>query len=194
MGGQYDEHGPQGPDLPDTGEVFEGEVVLPEKIRRRRGHQHGRIMDEDLIRDVIQARRVKKWSLKKVAEVYGVSHETVAVWAGERDKKAPDAPDVLKIRREIADSLEVITQEAWRIHDENPHAPKVQLEALGRLESVDRARSILHGVNAPVRHDVTLVAVTEAERELQEMINEAKAKEAVREAAVIEAANNDPDL
>jgi hypothetical protein len=50
------------------------------------------------------------------------------------------------------------------------------------------------GAIAPVRVDVQVTELTAAEQELQEMINEAKAKTAADEAAVIQAASEDPDL
>lgn len=199
----YDHHWPNG-HQPGSDHVYTGEIVLPApKGRERRsgrsqhqraGNTYGRIMDEDLVRDVIDARVVKKWTLQKVADTYGVSMSTVSNWCKEHGHLPPDAPNVLKIRAEIAAALDVIGKETWRIHEEAEGAPKVQLDALARLESIERTRGILHGANAPVRHDVTLTAVTEAERELQEMIREAQAKQALKEAAVIQAASEDPDL
>lgn len=199
--GDQEEYGPHDPrryeDSPR--EVLEGEIILPDRTRghgrsqhNRKGNEYGRIMDEDLIREVVEARRIKKWTLQKCADTFGVSKGTVGNWAGERGNPI-ETPNVLKIRGEIAESLALVSKEAWKIHDETTDR-KVKLDALARIESVDRTRAVLHGANAPVRHDVTLTAVTEAERELQEILREAAAAEAVREAAVIKAASEDADL
>jgi hypothetical protein len=180
----------------DGSKPLEGEIILPPRGRGGRGRGNetrtGRIMDDDLVREVAMERTIKRRTLQSISDEYGLSKETIARWSGEREAMAP-AIDIPRMRARLADELDVIAQEAWTIHRENAH-PKIQLEALKELRALVQAKAVLLGTNAPVRHDVTLTQVTEAERELQEMINEAKAQQAAREAAVIEAASNDPDL
>jgi hypothetical protein len=195
--GEHDQH--------DPGPVLEGEIVfrpLDEEGRRhgggsRRGRpRNARAYDEDFVDEVIRERLVKGRTLRDVADEYDISMETVRRWTGEQAKATEAAaamPDVVAIRNRLALELGTIGREAWKIHAEALDN-KTKLDALGRVESTVRARAILHGANAPVRHDVTVTAVSEAERELQEMINEAKAKQHADEQAVIDAASNDPDL
>lgn len=199
--GDQEEFGPYDPRrYQDGGEALEGEIVLPPREpgrgrsqHQRAGNQYGQIMDEDLVRNVIEARVIKGWTLQQCADTFQVSVETVRRWANQDAKKNTTVANVLLVRAEIAASLALVAKEAWRIHGETGDR-KLQLDALARVESVDRTRALLLGANAPVRHDVTLATVTEAERELQEMINEAKATEAAREAEAIRAASEDPDL
>jgi hypothetical protein len=173
---------------------LEGEIVLPTRRASAGGYRtrQGNLFDDDLVQEVIAERVVKRRTLRSIADEYGVSTETIARWAGERNAMHPTI-DVGRARALLADELDVIAQEAWKIHRETLDR-KLQLDALGRLESLVRSKAQLLGLNAPVRHDVTLSAVTEAERELQEIINEAKAKTAAQEQAVIDAASTDPDL
>ncbi len=178
--------------------VLEGEIVLSDQGgERRRGRGRGyREYDEDLIEEVIRDRLVKGMTLSAIRAKHGVSMETTARWAGERRKEAPKGANVVKIRDRISASLDTVAIEAWQIHEAAKMAKQGQLAlaALKQIETVYRTQAVLHGANAPVRHDLTVAVVTEAERELQEMIREAKVREAAREQAVIDAASADADL
>lgn len=173
---------------------LEGEIVLPPRVRHgnRTGSKYSRVYDEDFMREVIEARIVKRRTLRSITDEFGVSAETISRWVGDRDSM-PVVANPVRARAILADELDVIAKETWLVHAEADTA-KLRLEALKALESMVRAKALLLGANAPVRHDITATVVTEAERELQEMINEAKAKAAAQEQAIIDAASNDPDL
>lgn len=191
------------PDPRDT-EVIVGEIMIAGRLNEE-GRRHGgddkrgrprgaRLFDEDFIKEVVTERVIKGRALTDVAAEYGISHETVRRWSGDAQAaRNVTKPDVIAIRAGLAAELETVGREAWKIH-KGALDNKTRLEALGRVESTIRARAILEGANAPVRHDVSVTAVTEAEKELQEMIMEARAREAVNEQAVIDAASADPDL
>jgi AraC-like DNA-binding protein len=186
----------------DDSTPLEGEIVfVPQRSRQAPGGRgfgnrsnYNVFVDEDIVREVVALRTVHNWTLRKIAEKYGMSPETVRRWCGEstRDRRAKDV-DIVGIRLEAAAHLEEARHQAWRIHDEAA-GHKAQLDALGKVNELTSAHARLMGLNAPVRVDLQVSELTEAERELQEMINEAKASEATREAEVIRAASEDPDL
>lgn len=193
----------QYPDINAIGEAIEGEIVLSGRDGRKGGrqsrmggHPNGAVLDEDLIREILRERLVKQRSLADLADEYGISKATINRWATEARHRGPNAPNVVKIRDELDEQFGTIAREAWKLHRQAVDAGQgdLNLKALARLESITRGRALLHGANAPVRHDLTVAVVTEAERELQEMIREAKAAESVREKAVIDAASADADL
>lgn len=192
------------------GMVLSGEIILPPKHPEnpgnpkgnharggtRKGSRYGSILDDDFIAEVIRERCVKRRKVTDIADEYGVSIETVYKWSGEHRMRAPSAANVVKVREEIADELDAIALETWDLHRRAKlgGSADFELKALKQLEQTARTKALLMGANAPVRHDLTVSVVTEAERELQEMINEAKAREAAREQAVIDAASADPEL
>lgn len=186
------------PDVDAIREAIEGEIVLAPQARggSRRGAPKGRILDADLIKEVVRERLIKQRSQVSIAEEYGISPATVARWADNYRATAPKAANVVKIRDELSEEFDTIAAETWALHKAavEAHHGEIQLKALGRLESIVRAKALLHGANAPVRHDLTVAVVTEAERELQEMIREAKAAESAREAEVIRSASEDAEL
>lgn len=180
-------------------QVFEGEVVTRGRPRGRDGRSQGTwAYHEDFIRKVVTDWAVKRRPMGEIAEEYGISSATVHRWcrdSAEARLARARQPDVVAIREQLADELEVVSQEAWEVHRQALD-PRTRLDALGRVESTVRARALLYGANAPVRvnAEVTLTAVTEAEKELEELIREAKVRQTIFEAAVIAAASDDPDL
>lgn len=68
---------------------------------------------------------------------------------------------------------------------------ELALKALDRILRASQSLRQLWGMDLPVKVDVTMHEVDEADRELQEMILEAKAANAVVEQAIIEAGGGD---
>jgi hypothetical protein len=186
MGGQWE---PEWVD--EHGTIHQGEIVGP--TPRRRGGSP--ITDEDLIRAVIDA-RVQGRGLVDIATEYGVSHETVRRWCGEAEKGRRTQIDVVGLRIEAAQHLEAARRSAWELYRTGRavQAPGVMRDALNQVNALTTTHSKLMGLNMPVRVDVQVTELSQAEQELQEMINEAKAEAAAKEQAVIDAADADPDL
>lgn len=178
--------------MDENGVVHKGEIVGPRR-RRQAGGQP--IIDEDLVRAVIDA-RVKGNSLRDIADAYGISHETVRKWCGEATQKRRAEVDVVGLRVEAAQHLEAARREAWDLHRMGKAAQHggIMRDALNQVNQLTATHAKLMGLNMPVKIDVAVTELSAAEQELQEMINEAKARSALEEQAVIDAANEDPDL
>jgi hypothetical protein len=189
------------------GKALEGEVVYvptrsggdPGSSRWGKQERFGNrsnynvFVDEDLVREVVN-KRIQGWTLRRLAETYGIAPETARRWSGEAVKaRRQEGLDVVALRAEAAAHLEAARMEAWKIYGDAA-LQKTQLDALGKVETLTSAHARLMGLNAPVRVDLQVTELTAAEQELQEMINEAKARTAADEAAVIQAASEDPDL
>lgn len=158
--------------------------------------------DEDTVRAVVHD-RVTGMTLRAVAEKYGISVETVRNWSKETQERAERMTDVVKIRAAEALQLEAVQRVAWGMvrageallaAGDFKGGLAMMKDGLSQVQMATMGHSLLHGTRAPVRVDVTHHAMTQAEQELQEMINEAKAKAANAEADVIRAASEDPDL
>lgn len=189
------------------GKALEGEIVyVPKRTggmpgSSRWGKQetfgdrrsYNAFVDDDTVREILD-KRIRGWTLRRIAEEYGIAPSTVSRWCGEAVQTTKrNAEDILALRVEAAQHLEAARRAAWKIHEEAGHH-KTQLDALGKVESLTAVHARLMGAIAPVKVDVQVTELTAAEQELQEMINEAKAKTAADEAAVIQAASEDPDL
>ncbi len=205
--GHHDEHGNprQGDRSEQPGDRFgPGEKFGP------------RSYDKALIRQVIAyAITHPNEGLRKIGARFGVSQETVRRWTRADVDKRSSAVDTPKLRAEAAIHLEASRAEAWEIYqaikerlqidarsaEEGgtpglPHPTYLQMldKFLARVEQVTGTHAKLMGLNMPVKVDVQLTALTDAEKELQDMINEARERTAAMEAAVIAEASEDPDL
>lgn len=150
-------------------------------------------VDDDAVMEILD-KRIRGWTLRKIADEHGISPSTVSRWCGESVQATKrKAEDLLALRIEAAQHLEAARRAAWKIHEEAA-LHKTQLDALGKVETLTNAHARLMGAIAPVRVDLQVTELSAAEQELQEMINEAKARTAADEAAVIAAASEDPDL
>lgn len=189
------------------GKALEGEVVyVPKRSGGAPGssrwggreqfgdrRSYNTFVDDDTVREILD-KRIQGWTLRKISERYGIAPSTVSRWCGESVQTTKrKADDILALRIEAAQHLEAARRAAWAIYEGAP-LHKTQLDALGKVETLTGAHARLMGLNAPVRVDLQVTELTAAEQELQEMINEAKAKTAADEAAVIQAASEDPDL
>lgn len=158
--------------------------------------------DPDTVAAVVHD-RVTGMTLKAVAAKYGISPETVRRWAQEQRERTEAMTDVVKIRAAEALHLEAVQRTAWALVRAGEAAlmagdlkggVSMIKDGLSAVQTATMGHSLLHGTRAPVRVDVTHHAMTQAEQELQEMINEARAAAANAEADVIRAASEDPDL
>jgi len=178
-------------------QAIEGEIIPPEAKKKHwnsDGNGRNAYVDGDVV-DAVIADRVSGMTLRQVGEKWGISHQTVHNWCGG-DLKNRKSADVAEKRAHAAQQLAVARGEAWKIYRaaKDRGLTKVMDNALIRIESITMAMAKLEGAIAPVRVDLTVTELTAAEQELQEMLNEAAAKAAAEEQAVIDAANADPDL
>lgn len=178
--------------MDEDGVIHTGEIVGPRRQRKAGGQP---IIDEDLVRAVIDA-RVKGGTLKSIGETYGVSHETVRRWCGEAVKGRRQEIDVVGLRVEAAMHLEAARREAWELQQAAKvlQMPKIALDALSQVGQHTMAHARLMGLIMPTRVDVQVTELSQAEIELQELLREAQMKAAAAEADVIRAASEDPDL
>lgn len=176
----------------ENGVIHTGEIIGPRRKRKAGGSP---IIDEDLIRAVIDA-RIKGGTLMDVAADYGVSHETVRRWCGEATRARRAEVDVVGLRVEAAMHLEAARRESWELHrlGKAIKHPGVMKDALALVNQQTMTHARLMGLLMPVRVDVAVTELSQAEVELQEILREAQAKAANVEADVIRAASEDPDL
>lgn len=123
-----------------------------------------------------------------------VTRSTVQGWLDDamRDIRVP--PDeVDKARSRVVARLDAAAQVATEMMHEWAGS-EMGLKAIDRLVRVEDRRAKLLGLDVPVRHDITLHERTQADIELEEMINEARAKTALAEAQVIAEASADEAL
>jgi hypothetical protein len=169
-----------------------------------------RSYDQGLVREVIAYTVAHPHEgIRKIAARFGVSQETVRRWTRADLDKRSSAVDTPQLRAEAAIHLEGVRAEAWAIYQAlkdamhvgeeghglpHPAYLKALQDTLTRVESVTGTHAKLMGLNMPVKVDVQLTELTEAERELQEMVREAQARAAAAEAAVIAEASEDPEL
>lgn len=178
--------------MDENGVIHTGEIIGPRRQRKAGGQP---IIDEDLVRAVIDA-RVQGRTLKDIGEQYGISHETVRRWCGEAVKGRRAEIDVVGLRVEAAMHLEAARREAWELErtgKQMRHAGVVR-DALNQVGQLTMAHARLMGLLVPTRIDVQVTELSQAEVELQEMLREAQAKAASAEADIIRAASEDPDL
>lgn len=178
--------------IDEDGVIHTGEIVGPRRQRKAGGQP---IIDEDLVRAVIDA-RVKGGTLKAIGETYGVSHETVRRWCGEAIKGRRAEVDVVGLRVEAAMHLEAARREAWKLHalGEQVQRADVMKDALTQVGQHTMSHARLMGLLMPTRVDVQVTELSQAELELQEILREAQMRAANAEADVIRAASEDPDL
>lgn len=195
----------------EPGAVLEGEIMpapipVGEFTEPPRAHRTWRAdLSEDDIRNLINERLIG-YSLRQLSGKYHVSPQTIKRWTDGHIKKREYAPpDIVAIRAQMAaemEAAEAVVERIIRLTGlaENSAVPvtdklaKVALDAVAQLNALKVNRARLVGAVAPVRVDAVVTQLTAAEAELQEMINEAKAREHRREADVIAQASADEDL
>jgi hypothetical protein len=177
---------------------LEGEIVFIEHPHRayRRNTAGQTDYDEAFVREVIAwSISHPTWSLRKIGDKFGVHHATIANWCRAANVDRQTA-SVAQLRAEASLQLQAARDQAWKLHELALLTRDVRdaLAALSAINMLTGTDAKLMGLNMPVRVDVQHTAITEAERELQQIIDEAKAKTAAEEATVIAQASEDPDL
>lgn len=94
-------------------------------------------------------------------------------------------PGVEKLRAFRNAELERMKSEAWVTLLEH-RGTEVGLKAIDRLIQISRRQSALNGEDSPVRVDLTSTLKTDADLELEELIREAQARNAVKEQNIID--------
>lgn len=189
---------------PDVGYGHRAEDYDDEgQPRDPRGRTFGpRSYDEGLVEEVIAYRVTHPHEgARTVGARFGISRSTVERWTRDDIDRRSSIVDTARKRAEAAIQLEAAQAEAWKLYDAaTGRSPKdarmlrTALEALRTVDMIAGSHAKLLGLNMPVKVDVQVTELTEAERELQEMINEAAARAATLEADVIAQASEDPDL
>jgi hypothetical protein len=165
-------------DPPLSGEVIEGELV-PYLFTGDRDRRSDRVYyDEETIAEAIR-QVMAGHRVTDVAARVGCNRQTVWRWVnGAKDKLGGVAfVDLPRVRGNLALELETASHEAWKIVRAYP-GTKIALDAIVVINNLARNRAVLLGANAPVVVQVDHNVVTESDRELEELINEAKAKAA----------------
>lgn len=207
---EHDEH--------DQPEALEGEILIYRDYPReeysgqdgRRGPRTRkpgatfgpRSYDESLVEQVIHYKISHPHEpLREIGLRFGISASTVHRWTSERIEERSQQVDVVRKRTEAAIELEAARAEAWKVYDackgraaSDYRAIRTALEALRTVDMLSGSHAKLLGLEMPKKIDVQVTELTEAERELQEMITEAQARTHAREADVIAESSADPDL
>lgn len=168
--------------------------------RPRGNFRKGKAYPEPVVQAVIDERTLNPYAtLQQIADKFDVSTETVRVWCGEAKASRERARvDVQALRNERAEELEVALRQMWALYSACKAASPPNLD--GMVDAMNQIRQFtsiyarLMGLNAPIKIDVEATILTEAERELREMLDEAKAKAWATEQDTIKAASEDPDL
>ncbi len=160
----------------DENTPLEGEVVPRDQwLWEEPEGTHEKRYDEETIAEAIRARAMG-FKPSEIAERLGCHRTTVVRWCadhlGSRNYGDPDIP---KVRAALAVELETASHEAWRIVREAP-GTLAALKALNTVDSIARTRANLLGAVAPTRVHVDVKETTQADLELEEMINEARAR------------------
>lgn len=171
--------------------ILEGEIlpyidgIDPETGKRRRGY--AAYVDEEIVRQVIYE-RAKGRAVKDIAEEFGISKSTVSNWyRGEVRKRTDNPQKAAEYRARLTLELEALAREVWqRQIGAAPEDLRTQAEAWRRLESLVKTRADLNGAmpEKTIRANVHITEQTQADLELQDMINSAKAKNAAVAAEV----------
>lgn len=164
--------------------VISGDIVpadewdeKPNDGYRSRGNRYS----ADTIAEAIRARALG-FSLQQISDRLGPNIETIRIWCQEaaRGRQYPTPQSLNRVRGEMVVELEAMQHEALRVARMYP-GTELALKGLTVANHILRTRANLIGVNAPQRVDVKVEEITEADRELFDMINEAKAKSALAE-------------
>lgn len=165
-----------------------------------KGHFGPRSYDEDLVKQVI-AYRVShpRDTLQDIADTFGLSRETVRRWTKETKDARSARVDVVGLRIEAAQHVETARDEAWRVYQtaatrRDVGAMRTALDALRTIGGLTGTQAQLLGLNMPVKVDVQVTELTQAEVELQELVREAQARTAAQEATVVAEASGDGTL
>jgi hypothetical protein len=177
---------------------LEGEIVYMDHPHRayRRNSRGQTDYDDAFVREVVAWSIANPtWGVRRIGDKFGISKDTVRNWCRAANVDRQKA-DVAQARADASLQLQTARDQAWEVYQAAlvGHKPRYALDALSLIGTLTMHDARLMGLNMPVRVDVQVTEVTEAERELQEIIREAQARTAAQEADVIAAASEDPDL
>lgn len=159
-------------------------VVIPRRKATARGPQQASANVDALADRRIKSleMRLKGMTLRQIAEVVGVSIQIVSKDVKLMLMENLADVDIPRLRAMEEARLDKVLVVAMEIAEKKSADPELRLKAVDRVVRVSTQRATLLGLNSPVRHDVTVTERTQADVELEELINEAK----VRNAGVIE--------
>lgn len=119
---------------------------------------------------------------EQIASQLGFSDRSNARSAVERGLVAIVAEPAEELRTLELARLDELTQRAWGILDDEP--PGVALQAIDRILKIQERRAKLLGLDAPTRVEAQVQETTQQDIELQELIAEARARQATAEAQI----------
>jgi DNA polymerase III psi subunit len=146
--------------------------------------------------------RLKGYQLREIAAIVGVSAQLVQHDIKLLINANMSEQDIVTARALEEERLDKVLRIAVAISEgrANPELrlkanedQELRLKAIDRIQRIVNQRATLLGLNAPVRHDVMVTERTQQDIELEQMINEAKAKNAlVQQQLAAEVGTDDP--
>lgn len=128
--------------------------------------------------------RLQGKSAREIARIMGCDPRTVRRMIDD-EIESRVVPGVEKLRAIRNAELEIMKSEAWGVLV-NATGTELALKAIDRLVQISRRQSALNGEDSPVRVDLVATTKGQAELELEEMIREAQARNAVIERNIVE--------
>lgn len=124
--------------------------------------------------------RVQGLTFKQIAERLGIGGDTAL--KDVRSVIQQEVSAAVDELRQVEDMrLNAVIAQAVKVLQEQQDDPELVLKALDRIMRAGKHRRDLWGLDVPPRLDVTVHQLSDTDRELYELINEAKARNAVTE-------------
>lgn len=116
-------------------------------------------------------------SYREIGAAFGVTHPTARNWVlAAVDATQYEQADV--VRQIEGTTLDRLQRALW------PQAIGGDIKAVTAVIRVMERRARLFGLDAPVKVDASVVEVTQADLEMEELVREAKARVAIEDSAV----------
>ena len=128
--------------------------------------------------------RLQGKSAREIARVMGCDPRTVRRMI-EEEIEIRVSPGVEKLRTIMNAELDAMKGEAWQTLLAN-RGSELGLKAIDRLVQIARRQAALNVVDSPFRVDLVTTEKGQAELELEEMIREAQARNAVTQQNIVE--------
>jgi predicted transcriptional regulator len=125
-------------------------------------------------------------TLAAVGRAMGVTAATVRIWI-DQEVESRINPLVEQLRAIGNARLDHLRVRAMQIVDSADG--ELRLKAIDRVLQIERRWSALNGADSPVRVDAVVTQQTEVDREMQELLREAQARNAMIEGEIV----GDPD-
>lgn len=120
--------------------------------------------------------RLQGMQLRDIAAIVGVSSMVVQGDIKKLIQENLNDADVARARALEEVRLDNVLRTAVGIAENVKGDPELRLKAIDRIVRISAARASLLGLNMPARLDMTVTERSQADIELEELINEAKAK------------------